>query len=146
MRLIIKESRRYELLQLLDKDGFTPLHWSALEGRTQHIRVIEGSVSSQQLVHLLRITEHLQELTPRQVAEQQGQEAAAELLQDCETKALGNCEGSGENFTYYLGSKYQLTVFSPPVFTGLSKIQFTQDVIILLMIAILLSQGKVRVR
>ena len=87
MRLITVEMR-YKLLQLPGPGGYTPLHWSAIMwGRTHHIRVIADSVSSQQLIHLLRITNDMRR-TPLQRAAEENKQAAVELLQDYQTKAL----------------------------------------------------------
>ena len=78
---------RYKLLQLPGVYGDTPLHWSALLGYTQCIRGIADSVSSQQLIHLLRIADS-DRRTPLQLAAEYNRQAAVELLQDYQTKAL----------------------------------------------------------
>ena len=87
MRPITVEDMRYKLLQLPDVVGYTPLHVSASLGSTQCIRVIADSVSSQQLIHLLRITD-VEGRTPLQEAAEFNHQAAEELLQDYQTKAL----------------------------------------------------------
>ena len=79
---------RYKLLQLPDQHGYTPLHMSALLVRTQCIRVIADSVSSQQLIHLLRVTNDEIRKTPLQLAAEENKLAAVELLQEYQTKAL----------------------------------------------------------
>ena len=79
----------------------TLLHWSARYGTTQHIGVIAESVSSQQLIHLLRITND-EGRTPLQLAAEDNHQAAVELLQEYQTKAvidvaLRHADESGEN-------------------------------------------------
>ena len=74
---------------------------------TQHIRVIADSVSSQQLIHLLRITND-KGRTPLQLAAEKNDQAVVDLLQDYQTKALINvalrhADESGENSSYYPG-------------------------------------------
>ena len=101
MRLITVEIR-YKLLQLPAEFGYTPLHWSALWGHTQHIRVIADSVSSQQLLHLLRITDD-KIRTPLQLAAEDNDQAIVDLLREYQTKALidvalRHADESGENF------------------------------------------------
>ena len=107
IRLITVEEMRYNLLQLPSVFGYTPLHLSALHDHTQHIRVIADSVTSQQLIHLLRITDD-ERSTPLQLAARYNHQATVELLQDYQTKALidvalRQTNVSGENFTYYPG-------------------------------------------
>ena len=87
MMRLITEEMRYKLLQLRDVYGDTPLHLSALWGHTSGIRVIADSVSSQQLIHLLRITDD-DGRTPLQLAAEENKQAAVELLQEYQTKAL----------------------------------------------------------
>ena len=104
MRLITVEMR-YKLLQLPDELGYTPLHLSALLGHTQCIRVTADSVSSQQLIHLLRKTD-FKRRTPLQLAAQYSEQATVELLQEYQTKALidvalRHADESGENLSHY---------------------------------------------
>ena len=106
MRLITVEMR-YKLLQLTAVFGCTPLHWSALFDHTQCIRAMADSVSSQQLIHLLRITND-EGRTPLQTAAERYHQAAVAQLQDYQTKALINValrhtDESGENSSYYPG-------------------------------------------
>ena len=92
MKLITVEETRCKLLQLADDDGYTALHASALFGRTQCIRVIADSVSSQQRIHLLRMTDG-SGWTPQQVAAAESKQAVVELLQDYENQALNDVAG-----------------------------------------------------
>ena len=106
MRLITVEMR-YKLLQLPAVFGLTPLHFSARHGNTQCIRLIADSVSSQQLIHLLRITDD-ERRTPLQLAAERNDQAAVKMLQEYQNKglidvALRHADESGENSPYYPG-------------------------------------------
>ena len=87
MRLVIVGMIRHKLLELPAELGYTPLHWSALQDHTQCITIIADSVSSQQLIHLLRITDNKRR-TPLQLEAELNKQAAVEPLLDYQTKAL----------------------------------------------------------
>ena len=89
--------------------GFTPLHYSghysACCGQTQAISTIANSLTTQQLIHLLRIT-NADGRTPLQLAEFEGKHAAAKLLQDYQTNslldiALQQADQTGSNFIQF---------------------------------------------
>ena len=84
---ILKEETWYKLLQITSVKGTTPLHASAYWGHTQAISTIANSLTAQQLIHLLKVTND-DGRTPLQLAECRGKHAAADLLQDYQTKAL----------------------------------------------------------
>ena len=84
---LFKEETRYKLLQITSASGSTPLHWSALRGHTQAISTIADSLTAQHLLHLLGITDDYGK-TPLRRAQYGGKLAAADLLQDYQTKAL----------------------------------------------------------
>ena len=101
---LLKEEIWYKLLQITSALGSTPLHWSALRGHTQAISTIADSLTAQHLIQLLRITDD-HGRTPLQLTEYYGKHAAAELLQDYQTKALidvalQQADQTGSNFEH----------------------------------------------
>ena len=68
-------------------EGQTPLHVSAENNKTQAIKAVADSLISERLVHMLKITDN-DGNTPLQLAKYRGRQAAAELLQYYQTKAL----------------------------------------------------------
>ena len=106
MNRLLKEETLYKLLQITSASGSTPLHVSALRGNTQAITAIADSLTALQLIHLLRITDDYGR-TPLQWAEYYGKHAAAELLQNYQTKALidvalQQADQTGSNSTPYI--------------------------------------------
>ena len=117
---LLKEETWYKLIQIAGVEGVTPLHMSALCGHTQAISTIADSLTAQHLIHLLRITDD-QVSTPFQRAEYFGKHAAAELLQDYQTKALidvalQQTDQTGRNFKHKtIFSCVQTLVLQPSV-------------------------------
>ena len=87
MRLTTEDTW-YKLLQIPDShEGYTPLHMSAFSVQTQAIKPVADSLIPERLAYILKITDN-NGYTPLQLAKYRGRQAAAELLQYYQTKAL----------------------------------------------------------